>query len=74
MKATGKEEKSVAIEKGHVMPDGTPYITVFADGGWNKRIYGHGYNAPSKVGNFFMGESGAIFGIALQYIFGHHIR
>ncbi|CAH1994216.1 unnamed protein product [Acanthoscelides obtectus] len=49
MKAAGIEEKRVAIEKGNLMPDGTPYITVIANGGWSKRTYGHGYNASSGV-------------------------
>nr|CAI5852470.1 unnamed protein product [Callosobruchus analis] len=50
MEENGKQEKQVAIEKGHIMPDGTPYITVIVDGGWSKRTYGHGYNAASGVG------------------------
>ncbi|CAH2017030.1 unnamed protein product [Acanthoscelides obtectus] len=49
MKAAGIEEKRVAIEKGNLMPDDTPYITVIVDGGWSKRTYGHGYDASSGV-------------------------
>lgn len=36
------------------MADGTPYITVIADGGWSKRSYGHGYNAASGVVSIFI--------------------
>nr|CAI5848746.1 unnamed protein product [Callosobruchus analis] len=49
MEENGKQEKQVAIEKGHIMLDGTPYIIVIVDGGWSKRTYGHGYNAVSGV-------------------------
>lgn len=49
IKLTGLEEKRIATEKGHLTPEGTPYITVIADGGWSKRTYGHGYNAASGV-------------------------
>lgn len=49
MQKAGEEEKRIAIEKGNVCADGTPYITVIVDGGWSKRSYGHGYNAPSGL-------------------------
>lgn len=49
MKKAGEEEKRIAIEKGDVTLEGTPYITVIGDGGWSKRTYGHGYNASSGV-------------------------
>lgn len=49
MKKAGEEERQIALKKGHLMSDGTPYITVIADGGWSKRTYGHGYNAASGV-------------------------
>lgn len=49
MKEAGEEEKRIALEKGHVTPDGTPFITVIGDGGWSKRSYGHGYSASSGV-------------------------
>lgn len=38
-------EKELAIRKGHIMANGTPYIRVIVDGGWGKRSYGHGCNA-----------------------------
>ncbi|XP_045475419.1 uncharacterized protein LOC123681212 [Harmonia axyridis] len=50
MQKAGEEEKKLALEKGNVNADGTPFITVIVDGGWSKRSYGHGYNAPSGVG------------------------
>ncbi|KAI4468265.1 cyclin [Holotrichia oblita] len=44
----GEEERLLAIEKGHVI-ENVPWITVYLDGGWNKRSYGHSYNAASGV-------------------------
>lgn len=49
MEAAAKEEEERAKEKGHLDPDGLPYITVYLDGGWSKRSYGHNYNAASGV-------------------------
>jgi hypothetical protein len=49
MDATGKEEYKIAREKGDVDQDGVAHITVFLDGGWSKRSYGHNYNAASGV-------------------------
>ncbi|KAJ8909537.1 hypothetical protein NQ315_002087 [Exocentrus adspersus] len=46
----GKEEARIATEKGNVDPDGVPFITVYLDGGWSKRSYGHAYNAASGAG------------------------
>ena len=40
----GKNEKRIAIEKGHVSEDGVPYVTAYVDGGWSKRSYGHNFN------------------------------
>ncbi|KAF5290729.1 hypothetical protein FQA39_LY14648 [Lamprigera yunnana] len=48
-KSAGEQEKRIAIEKGHVTPEGVPYITVIGDGGWSKRTYRYGYNATSGV-------------------------
>lgn len=53
MQKAGEEERKIAIEKGNVCVDGTPYITVIVDGGWSKRSYGHGFNAASGVVSFF---------------------
>nr|XP_022909154.1 uncharacterized protein LOC111420407 [Onthophagus taurus] len=47
MEKAGKEELSIAIQKGHFSSDGVPWITVHCDGGWSKRSYGHSYNALS---------------------------
>ncbi|KAI4455555.1 exonuclease phage-type/recb c-terminal domain-containing protein [Holotrichia oblita] len=44
----GEEERLLAIEKGHVI-ENVPWITVYLDGGWSKRSYGHRYNAASGV-------------------------
>lgn len=49
MEAAALEEAKIAVENGHVDPDGVPYITVYLDGGWSHRSYGHNYNAASGV-------------------------
>lgn len=49
MVAAGQQEKEAAIAKGHVCADGIPYITVYVDGGWCKRSYGHSFNASSGI-------------------------
>nr|CAI5848745.1 unnamed protein product [Callosobruchus analis] len=61
MEENGKQEKQVAIEKGHIMLDGTPYIIVIVDGGWSKRTYGHGYNAVSGVVSLASGKKTCYF-------------
>ncbi|KAB0802471.1 hypothetical protein PPYR_04657 [Photinus pyralis] len=47
MEENGKEERKRAIKAGQIDTDGTPYTTVYLDGGWSKRSYGHSYNASS---------------------------
>lgn len=49
MRINGTLEKQKALEKGHVDKDGVPFISVYVDGGWCKRTYGHAYNAASGV-------------------------
>ncbi|XP_069361994.1 uncharacterized protein [Maniola hyperantus] len=49
MYQAGKEEREIAIAKGHVDPDGIPYITVVVDGSWAKRSYRTNYNSLSGV-------------------------
>lgn len=49
MAKAGKEEYDEAIRKGDIDKDGVPFITVYVDGGWSKRSYGHNYNAASGV-------------------------
>ncbi|XP_022913996.2 uncharacterized protein [Onthophagus taurus] len=50
MEAAGREECRLAMEAGVVDVEGTPWITVYCDGGWSKRSYGHNCNAASGVG------------------------
>jgi hypothetical protein len=45
--AAGKEEARIAREASNIDPDGIPFITVYLDGGWSKRSYGHSYDAAS---------------------------
>ena len=47
IKEAGENEKQRAIEKGNIDADGVPWITVYVDGGWSKRTYGHNFNANS---------------------------
>lgn len=49
MKKAGKEERRLSIESGSVDVDGTPTITVVADGQWSKRSYKTKYDALSGV-------------------------
>ncbi|KAG8239550.1 hypothetical protein J437_LFUL018846 [Ladona fulva] len=49
MEQAGIEEKKLAIERGDVTTNGTPFITVIADGGWSHRSHGHRYTANSGV-------------------------
>lgn len=48
MEEAGKKGKEEAIKNGHIK-DGIPWISVYVDGGWSKRSYGHSYNAASGV-------------------------
>ncbi|KAK9721311.1 hypothetical protein QE152_g21589 [Popillia japonica] len=49
MEEAGREEAELAREKGDVDGDGTPCVTVVADGAWSKRSYNVNYNAASGV-------------------------
>lgn len=49
MEDNGKEELKLALEHKDIDNDGIPYITVYLDGGWSKRSYGHSYDAASGV-------------------------
>ncbi|XP_039299422.1 uncharacterized protein LOC120355163 [Nilaparvata lugens] len=49
MEEAAKEEIRIAVEEGSVTPDGTPILTVIADGGWAKRSYRSNYNSLSGV-------------------------
>ncbi|XP_022160039.1 uncharacterized protein LOC111026293 [Myzus persicae] len=47
IKKGGEEEKKMALECGDIDVDGTPVITVVADGQWSKRSYRTKYDALS---------------------------
>lgn len=49
MTAAANEEKKLAIERGDVDSDGTPLLTVVADGSWAKRSYRSNYSSLSGV-------------------------
>ncbi|CAH1107374.1 unnamed protein product [Psylliodes chrysocephalus] len=40
----------MAKENGQIDKKGDVWTTVYIDGGWSKRSYGHNYNAASGVG------------------------
>nr|CAH7712420.1 unnamed protein product [Callosobruchus chinensis] len=67
MQENGKRGKAIALDKGHTMPDGTPYITVIVDGGWSKRSYGHGCTATSGVKPLFLGVRNKVCSFCLFY-------
>lgn len=47
MEAAAKEEAELAISAGEIDTDGTPIISVVADGSWCKRSYRTTYNSLS---------------------------
>lgn len=49
MKEAAKEEISLAKERGDVSGDGTPLLTVVADGSWAKRSYRRNFNSLSGM-------------------------
>lgn len=49
IEAAGKLEYQLAVEKGQVDEHGNAFTSVFVDGGWSHRSYGHNYNAASGV-------------------------
>lgn len=49
MEQAAAEEARLAVEHGEVDKDGTPLITVVADGAWCKRSYRTNYSAASGV-------------------------
>lgn len=50
----GEREKAIAIEKNQLDENGIPYATVYVDGGWPKRSYGHDYSSPSGMVSFLL--------------------
>ncbi|VEN51461.1 unnamed protein product, partial [Callosobruchus maculatus] len=47
MQKAAQEEKEMAIANNQVDENGVPWTTVYLDGGWSHRSYGHNYNAAS---------------------------
>lgn len=52
MKAAAEEEARLAVERGDVDKEGTPLLTVVADGSWCKRSYRTNYSSLSGVVSF----------------------
>ena len=65
MKSAGKEEKQIAIDKGHYHQN-VPAITVIVDAGWSKRTHKHSYNALSCVGVIFGKETRKLLHIGVR--------
>ena len=53
MEKAGNEERQIALENGSVDNQGTPLITVIADGSWAKRSYRTNYSSLSGVVSSF---------------------
>lgn len=53
MRKAAEEEARHAVEAGDVDKDGTPLITVVADGSWAKRSYRNNYSSLSGVVSVF---------------------
>lgn len=54
MRAAADEEKQHAIEGGRVSADGTPILTVVADGSWSKRSYRTNYSSLAGVVSYIL--------------------
>lgn len=54
MNEAAKEEAQLAIAAKEVDIDGTPLVTVVADGSWCKRSYKTMYNSPSGMVNIIL--------------------
>ncbi|KAJ8969611.1 hypothetical protein NQ317_001975 [Molorchus minor] len=66
MKEAGEEEKRAALERGDIDVAGVPCITVYLDGGWSKRSYGHTYNAASGVAVIIGKHSGRLLFLGVR--------
>lgn len=49
MEKAAENEKRIAVQRGEMEPDGTPLLTVVADGSWAKRSYRTNYSSLSGV-------------------------
>ena len=47
MKTAGAEEYKIATDEHQLDDTGKTWTSVYVDGGWSKRSYGHSYNAAS---------------------------
>lgn len=54
MEAAAKEEAQLAISAGDIDTDGTPLISVVADGSWCKRSYRSTYNSLSGAVSIYI--------------------
>ncbi|XP_063229100.1 uncharacterized protein LOC134534548 [Bacillus rossius redtenbacheri] len=65
-KKNGTVERKKALERGHVDNDGVPYISVYVDGAWCKRTYGHAFNAASGVACIIGVETNGLLFIGIK--------
>ncbi|XP_063222723.1 uncharacterized protein LOC134531105 isoform X1 [Bacillus rossius redtenbacheri] len=66
MQKNGTVERKKALERGHVDNDGVPYISVYVDGAWCKRTYGHAFNAASGVACIIGVETNGLLFIGIK--------
>ncbi|CAG9771313.1 unnamed protein product [Ceutorhynchus assimilis] len=62
----GKEEYDNAVATNALDVDGVPWITVYLDGGWSHRSYGHNYNAASGVAVIIGKHTGKILFLGVR--------
>ncbi|XP_063232518.1 uncharacterized protein LOC134536644 [Bacillus rossius redtenbacheri] len=66
MLANGVQEREIALKKGNIDEDGIPYITVYQDGGWCTRSYGHGFTAKSGVACIIGAETNGLLYVGIR--------
>ncbi|XP_041988658.1 uncharacterized protein LOC121740029 [Aricia agestis] len=75
IKRNGELEKALALGKQHIDEDGVPFVTVYVDGGWPKRSYGHDYSSASGMACIIGKETKKclFIGIKNKYCYHCHI-
>lgn len=66
METAAAKERTIALERNQVCPDGTPWITVYVDGSWSKRSYGTNYNALSGMAAIIGKNTGELLFIGVR--------
>ncbi|KAK9685426.1 hypothetical protein QE152_g38052 [Popillia japonica] len=66
MEKAGKEEHEIAKNKGNIDINNIASTTVYVDGGWSKRSYGHNYNASSGTPVIIGKETGKLLFLSVR--------